>query len=155
MEASSCNLGHYEGTTFATRRGVLSAFGPRQAAASRKPPSWRTKTPASRASRKTHGAPTSRYMKAHKISRINELPPQKGILRVISCRALGPCSCPADGAPAGAAVVARSRGSADGTECRPYQGGVGRDASPRRPLYAVGTECRPYRGVRCARTARR
>ena len=107
MEASSSNLGHYEGTTFATRRGALSAFGPRQAAASRKPPSWRTKTPASRASRKKHGAPTARYMKAHKISRINELPPQKGIFRVISCRALGPCSCPADGAPAGAAVVAR------------------------------------------------
>jgi hypothetical protein len=107
LDASSCNLSHYEGTPFATRRGVLSAFGPRQAAASRKPPSWRTKTPASRASRKTHGAPTSRYMKAHKISRINELPPQKGIFRVISCRALGPCSCPADGAPAGAAVVAR------------------------------------------------
>ena len=75
--------------------------------ATRKPPSWRTKTPASRASRKKHGAPTSRHTKAHKISRINELPPQKGIFRVISCRALGPCSCPADGAPAGAAVVAR------------------------------------------------
>ena len=106
MDASSCNLGHYGGTTFATRRGALSAFGPRQAAAPRKPPSWRTKTPASRASRKTHGVPTSRYMKAHKISRINELPLQKGIF-VISCRALGPCSCPADGAPAWAAVVAR------------------------------------------------
>ena len=49
----------------------------------------------------------ARHTKAHKISRINELPPQKGIFRVISCRALGPCSCPADGAPAGAAVVAR------------------------------------------------
>ena len=43
----------------------------------------------------------ARHTKAHKISRINELPPQKGIFRVISCRALGPCSCPADGAPAG------------------------------------------------------
>ena len=49
----------------------------------------------------------ARHTKAHKISRINELPPQKGIFRVISCRALGPCSCPANGAPAGAAVVAR------------------------------------------------
>ena len=110
MDASSCNLSHYEGTTFATRRGALSAFGPRQAAATRKLPSQHTKTPASRASRKARnpqGAPTSRHTKAHKISRINELPPQKGIFRVISCRALGPCSCPADGAPAGAAVVAR------------------------------------------------
>ena len=62
-------------------------IGFRQRTETRKPPSWHTK--------------------AHKISRINELQPQKGFFRVISCRALGPCSCPADGAPAGAAVVAR------------------------------------------------
>jgi len=43
LEASSCNLGHYEGTTFATRRRALSAFGPRQAAATRKLPSQYTK----------------------------------------------------------------------------------------------------------------
>ena len=43
--------------------------------------------------------PPSRYTKAHKISRINELLPQKGFFRVVSCRALGPLSCPADGAP--------------------------------------------------------
>ena len=73
--------------TFARRRRTVSTFGLRQMPATRKPP--------------------TRYTKAHKISRINELPPQKGIFRVISCRALGPCSCPADGAPAGAAVVAR------------------------------------------------
>ena len=62
-------------------------IGFRQRTETRKPPSWHTK--------------------AHEISRINELQPQKGFFRVISCRALGPCSCPADGAPAGAAVVAR------------------------------------------------
>ena len=72
---------------FARRRRTVSTFGLRQMPATRKPP--------------------TRYTKAHKISRINELPPQKGIFRVISCRALGPCSCPADGAPAGAAVVTR------------------------------------------------
>ena len=66
---------------FARRRRTVSTFGLRQMPATRKPP--------------------TRYTKAHKISRINELPPQKGIFRVISCRALGPCSCPADGAPAG------------------------------------------------------
>ena len=43
--------------------------------------------------------PSSRHTKAHKISRINELLPQKGFFRVVSCRALGPLSCPADGAP--------------------------------------------------------
>jgi hypothetical protein len=56
-------------------------IGFRQRTETRKPPSWHTK--------------------AHEISRINELQPQKGIFRVISCRALGPCSCPADVAPAG------------------------------------------------------
>ena len=54
----------HRSATFARRRRTVSTFGLRQMPATRKPP--------------------TRYTKAHKISRINELPPQKGIFHFVS-----------------------------------------------------------------------
>ena len=72
--------------TFARRRRTVSTFGLRQMPATRKPP--------------------TRYTKAHKISRINELPPQKGIFHFVSGFRPVFVSC-GRRAPQGAAVVAR------------------------------------------------